>query len=134
MPLWSPSGAAFAGLERVMKRVCATAAFGWVMLLTGMPLNAAATENVRAVNVVDMRNINTSSEPGADRLLRRIRDSAQSECAVQFGPRSQDAASRDGTCMHASMARMVAAVRSSLVTARFDRVGEAMILAITSPN
>ncbi len=81
---------------------------------------------------VDMSNIDTSSEAGADRLLRRIRDSAQSECAVQYNTRSADAVSRDGACMHTAMARSVAVVGSPLLTARFHRVGAEMILAITA--
>jgi UrcA family protein len=114
-----------------MKRFSTSAlvALGCAMASAGVAVDAAAAENSQGVN---MSNIDTSTEGGADRLLRRIRDNAQSECAVHYGPRSPDAASRDEACMRASMARTVSAVSSTLVTARFGRVGADMILAVTS--
>lgn len=81
---------------------------------------------------VDMSNINTSSEAGADRLLRRIRDDAMTHCDVQRTPRPQAAGMHERQCMHNSMTRVVAQVNSAIVTARYARIGASMIAASMS--
>lgn len=81
---------------------------------------------------VDMSNIDTSSEAGADRLLRRIRDDAMARCDLRRTPRLESAAMHERQCMHNAMTRVVTQVNSAIVTARYDRVGATMIVASMS--
>jgi UrcA family protein len=78
------------------------------------------------VQRVNMSNIDTSTEIGAERLLRRIRDAAVRDCERHqvSGPKA-----RRRQCVLASMTRLVVQTHSTLLTARFARNGESMITA-----
>lgn len=90
---------------------------------------AARADGVVSVAQVNMSNIDVSSEAGADRLLRRIRDGAQLRCRVGRNLGGELTAARRQICMRAVMAGEVARAESPVVTARFGRIGEAMIEA-----
>jgi len=73
-----------------------------------------------------MSNINISTEIGAERLLRRMRDAAFLDCQ-RYPAADANASWRE--CMHVSMARLVGQTHSPLLTARFARKGGTMIAA-----
>ena len=95
------------------------------------PRNNEAADADGAVGAarISMSNIDVSSEVGADRLLRRIRDGARARCRIGESLAGENMAARQQACMHAAMASDVARVESPVVTARFGRVGETMIAA-----
>ena len=104
------------------------------LLVTGCnvsPRNNEAADADRAVGVgrVSMSNIDVSSEVGADRLLRRIRDGARARCQIGQGLAGENMAARQQACMHTAMESDVARVESPVLTARFRRLGESMIAA-----
>src|SRR5690349_20454115 len=75
---------------------------------------------------VNMSNIDPSSETGADRLLRRIRDAAVTSCDIDRTPSAESALARQ-VCMRAAMAEDVARVENPILLARFRRLGAIMI-------
>jgi len=80
---------------------------------------------------VNMSNVDLSSEIGADRLLRRIRDSAKANCNIDKVPPGEGLLARQQSCMYAAMANDVAGVESPVLLARFRRLGASMISAAT---
>ena len=78
-----------------------------------------------------MSNVDLSSEIGADRLLRRIRDAAKANCDIDKVPPGEDFLTRQQSCMYAAMANDVAGVESPVLLTRFRRVGASMISAAT---
>lgn len=104
------------------------------LLVSGCTVSPGKNETVDTggavgVGQVNMSNIDVSSEVGADRLLRRIRDGAAARCQIGLRLPGEGAAARRQACMRAAMARDVLRVESPVVTARFSRMGEAMIMA-----
>lgn len=79
-----------------------------------------------------MSNVDLSSEVGADRLLRRIRDAAKASCDIDKVPPGEGPIARQQSCMYAAMANDVAGVESPILLARFRRVGAIMISAATA--
>ena len=104
------------------------------LLVTGCnvsPRNNEAADADGGVGVgrVSMSNIDVSSEVGADRLLRRIRDGARARCQIGQGLAGENMAARQQACMRTAMESDVARVESPVLTARFGRLGESMIAA-----
>ena len=108
----------------------ALAAFFVVGCTEAAPLPASA-RRTEAEASVNMSNIDVSSEVGADRLLRRIRDAAKASCDIDKAPPGEGMVARRQSCMYAAMANDVAGVESPVVLARFRRVGASMISAAT---
>ena len=95
-------------------------------------IQAADAEGATSRGHVNMSNIDASSQAGAERLLRRIRDAALTQCDVDHGLRAPVTVARERACMQIAMASDVGRVESPIVTARFNRVGAAMILEATA--
>jgi len=75
---------------------------------------------------VSASNVDISTEIGAERLLRRIRDAALVDCA-RYAAADANASWRE--CMRTSMTQVVVQTHSPLLTARFARKGGSMIAA-----
>ena len=81
---------------------------------------AIATISIGAENV-SAAGLNTSSNSGADRILRRFRMATRAACDVQFGARSDAEMAREQSCVDQTMARAVSDLGSHTVSVRHAR-------------
>ncbi len=88
-------------------------------LALAAPRVALAKDTPEQVRV-NFADLNTSTDLGADRALRRIRHAAENACDVRRGlqPFTERAASRK--CVEETMTRAVADLGSPMVAQRFN--------------
>ena len=100
---------------------------------TASPQSAqtASAERVVRDGEINLSNIDTSSEVGADRLLRRILSAAVANCRIEGTRQTPKGATPVRACLQASMTRDVARVKGRVVAARFARTGATMMEAAT---
>ncbi len=67
---------------------------------------------------INASGLNTSSNAGADRILRRFRMATRVACDVQFGARSSVEIAREQTCVDQTMQRAVSELASPTVALR----------------